>query len=106
MEEREYERRAAQAFEQVLDLFGEVDPDEADVDQAGDVITIDLGAHGKVVLNTQRPARQLWLAGGTQAFHFSYEASSDRWIDEKHGGAELFATLRELTAAAGLRLDY
>lgn len=104
VDEREYERRAAEAFERVLGLFGEVDPDEADVDQAGDVITVDLGARGKLILNTQRPARQLWLAGGTAAWHFDYDPGADRWVDARRGEAELFGTLRGLMANLGVTL--
>lgn len=104
LDEREYERRAAAAFERVLNLFGDVDPDEADLDQAGDVITVDLGPRGKLILNTQRPARQLWLAGGTTAWHFDYDPEADRWVDARHGGAELLGTLRQLMADAGVTL--
>ena len=69
MEEREFEQRAAEAWKHVLDLFEGFDPDDADVEQAGDVIRIDYRDGSRVVLNTQRPARQLWLAGGATAWH-------------------------------------
>ncbi len=99
MDEHEFERHAAEAWKRVLDLFENVDPDEADIDSAGDVIRIDCKGGRRIVLNTQRPARQLWLAGGTTAFHFSYEASTQRWLDDK-GRGELFATLASLVRDA------
>jgi CyaY protein len=99
MDEREFEQRAAQTFKHVLDLFEDVDPDDADVEQAGDVIRIDYRGGMRVVLNTQRPARQLWLAGGNQAWHFSYDAARDAWLDDKERG-ELVATLSSLTQQA------
>jgi len=106
MDEREYERLATATLERVLDLFEDVDPDQADVEHAGDVITIDLGAAGgKVVLNTQRPARQLWLAGGRRAWHFSLDSKSQLWLDERQGGEELFAVLTTLCRNAGLDLS-
>ena len=104
MDEREFEKRAADAWKRVLDLFENVDPDEADVEQAGDVIRIDYRGGSRVVLNTQRPARQLWLAGGASAWHFSFDDATSAWLDDK-GRGELYAVLAELTqAAVGVKL--
>lgn len=100
MEEREFEKRAADAFKRVLDLFEDIDPDEADVEPSGDVIRIDYRGGSRVVLNTQRPARQLWLAGGQRAWHFSFDAEKAQWLDDKGRGDELYATLSSLTQAA------
>jgi CyaY protein len=99
MDEREFEKRAADAWKRVLDLFEDIDPDEADVEQAGDVIRIDYRGGSRVVLNTQRPARQLWLAGGAHAWHFSFDAAQSAWLDDK-GRGELYAVLSELTHSA------
>jgi len=104
MDERTYEKLASETFRRVLDLFDAVDPDDADVEPSGDVIRIDLRNGDRIVLNTQRPARQIWLAGGQRAWHFSYDSESERWLDDK-GRGELFGTLRELTQSAiGLEL--
>lgn len=99
MEEREFERRASEAWKRVLDVFDDIDPDDADVEESGDVIRIDYKNGSRVVLNTQRPARQLWLAGGQQAWHFSFDEAEGRWLDDK-GRGELFATLSTLTEQA------
>lgn len=107
MDEHEFERRAADAWKRVLDLFEDVDPDDADVEQAGDVIRIDFRGGQRVVLNTQRPARQLWLAGGAQAWHFSYDATRDAWVDDKGRGIELYAQLATLAKnAVGLEIGF
>jgi CyaY protein len=104
VDEQEFERRAADAWKLVLDLFDDVDPADADVDAAGDVIRIDCKDGRRIVLNTQRPARQIWLAGGTAAFHFSYDVATQRWLDDK-GRGELFFTLSSLLRdAAGVQL--
>ena len=100
MEEREFEKRAADAFKRVLDLFEDIDPDDADVEPSGDVIRIDYRGGARVVLNTQRPTRQLWLAGGQRAWHFNFDAQQDKWLDDKGRGEELYATLSALTQAA------
>ena len=102
MDEGTYERLAADTFKRVLDLFQEVDAEDADVEPSGDVIRIDLRGGQRIVLNTQRPVRQIWLAGGQSAWHFSYDGA--QWLDDK-GRGELFEVLRKLTRAAiGLEL--
>jgi CyaY protein len=104
VDEHAYERLAGTTFKRVLDLFEDIDADEADVDSGGDVVRIELKNGRRVVLNTQRPVRQIWLAGGQAAWHFSYDAASERWLDDK-GRGELFEILRGiLLDLAGLRL--
>lgn len=105
MDEPEYERLAADALRRVLDLYADVDSDDADVEPGGDVVRITHRDGSQIVVNTQRPARQIWLAGGRSAWHFSYDAESARWLDDKGRGDELFATLRRLTHdATGIAL--
>lgn len=105
MDESTYERLAADAFRRVLDLFDDVDPADADVEPGGDVIRVAYRGGGQVVMNTQRPARQIWLAGGRNAWHFSYDEKSGAWLDDKGRGDELVATLKRLTRdAVGVEL--
>jgi CyaY protein len=104
MDERRYLDLAKDALERVIAAFDDVDLDEADVDTAGDVVTITLRPQAqkkKVVLNTQRPTRQLWLAGGGKAWHFSWDEAESRWMDDK-GRGELFGTLAALCSEAGV----
>lgn len=102
VDERTYEKLAADTFKRVIDLYQEVDPDDADVEFSGDVIRIDLRDGGRIVLNTQRPARQIWLAGGQSAWHFSHDGV--RWLDDK-GRGELFEILCRMTRdATGVEL--
>jgi CyaY protein len=106
MDERRYLQLAEAALSRVVAAFDEVELDDADVDSVGDVVTITLkpgaAGGGKIVINTQRPARQLWLAGGNRAWHFSYDEPSDRGLDDKGQGAELFETIRDLCAKSGV----
>jgi CyaY protein len=104
VDERIYERLAGAAFKRVIDLFEDIDPDDADVDSSGDVVRIELAGGRRVVLNTQRPVRQIWLAGGQAAWHFGYDPESERWLDDK-GRGELFSVLRAIVRElSGLQL--
>lgn len=99
MEERRYQDLAAAAFRKLLDGFDSIDAEDADVEAGGDVVRITYRGGSKVVVNTQRPARQIWLAGGARAWHFTYDESSTQWLDDK-SGEELFATIVQLTQVA------
>ena len=100
MDELSYERLAATTFRRLIDLFEDVDPEDADVDSSGDVVRIELRGGRRVVLNTQRPVRQIWLAGGQAAWHFSYDPAGERWLDDK-GRGELFEIVRKVVHEVG-----
>ena len=76
--------------------------DVADIDieasRAGNVLTLELGDGSKVIINSQGPMQQVWVAGKSGAFH--YARNGDRWLDTRDG-SELFAALSRLISAQG-----
>jgi CyaY protein len=97
MTESEFLERAEttlRAIEQAIDATG------ADVDatRSGNVLTLELGDGSKVVINSQAPMQQLWVAARSGARHFA--AQGDAWIDTRDG-SELFAALSRLISAQG-----
>ncbi|MCG8557687.1 MAG: iron donor protein CyaY [Proteobacteria bacterium] len=105
MDEQAYLHLADATFGRLMDALSDVDPEVVDCERAGDVVTLTFADGRRSVLNTQRPTRQLWLAGGESAWHFSYQSTTGRWIDDK-GRGELFAILGRLVRdASGLELD-
>lgn len=104
MDERRYQDLAREAFRKLLDLFDAIDAEDADVEPGGDVIRITYRGGARVVMNTQRPARQIWLAGGSRAWHFSYDDTKSAWLDDK-SAEELFSVIAQLTQdAIGIHL--
>jgi CyaY protein len=105
MDDARYEQLAVDTLNRVVDLFEDVEPEDADVDPTGDVIRIALRNGAQIVVNTQRAAHQIWLAGGQRGWHFSYDEPGERWLDDRGQGEELFATLRALVRdAIGIEL--
>ena len=100
MDEQHYVHLADRAFARILAGFDEIDVDTAEAEHTGDVVTIVLASGQRIVANTQKPARQVWLAGGSKAWHFSYDESTGQWMDDK-GRGELFDTLSKLTQELG-----
>jgi CyaY protein len=67
-----------------------------DVERSGDVVTLTFKGNKRCVMNTQRPTRQIWLAASSRAWHFSYDAGRDAWIDDKQPTVELFGTVEDI----------
>lgn len=104
MDESRYLDLVHATFRRILDAFDDVDIEDADVETAGDVITITWRDGSRCVVNTQRPVRQVWLAGGDRAWHFGWDEAGRRWIDDKGSGDELLATIEAIAARNGLAI--
>jgi CyaY protein len=96
MDESTYERLADEAFRTIGDAFEDVDSEIVDCDSAGDVVTLTMRGGGKCIVNTQRSARQIWLAASARAWHFSWDEAGKRWVDDKGRGDELYATIARI----------
>jgi CyaY protein len=97
MTESEFLERAEttlRAIEQAIDASGV----DIDATRSGNVLTLELGDGSKVVINSQAPMQQLWVAARSGAWHFA--AQDDTWIDTRDG-SELFAALSRLISAQG-----
>jgi CyaY protein len=100
MDESTYEKLAKATMRTITTAFDDVDPDVADCESAGDVITLTLAGKAKCVVNTQRPARQIWLAANARGWHFSWDDAKKKWLDDRGQGEELFATLARIVKDA------
>jgi CyaY protein len=96
MDESRYLRLVGDAFRKIEDALVDVDPGDIDVDTAGDVLTLTMKNGVRCIVNTQRPVRQIWLAARANAWHFSYDESSARWLADKAPNEELFTVLRKV----------
>ncbi len=86
------------AVEAAFERAGE----EADVDiecsRSGNVLEIEFVDNGsKIIVNTQAPMREIWVAARAGGFH--YRLNEGSWLDTRDG-SELFASLSRL---AGLQ---
>lgn len=91
------------AIEAALDRWLQDDVIDIDSHRTGGLLELDVPGGGKVVVNTQPPLHELWLAARTGGYHF--RLVEGRWIDSREGG-EFFAVLsREISAQAGRPLS-
>jgi iron-sulfur cluster assembly protein CyaY len=98
LSDAEYDRRALAvlaAVEAASDRFLQDEVIDIDTSRTGGLLELAFPNGSKVVLNTQPPLHELWLAAGAGGFHF--RAVGERWIDRN--GRELFDVLSECASA-------
>ena len=99
LEESLYNGLVAGIFKKLLQALDAADPDLVEADSTGEMVTITSRSGEKVVVNTQRAVRQLWVAGQSQGIHFDYDPALDRWVDDRGKGLELNAWVKACVEA-------
>jgi CyaY protein len=94
MDEAEFDHRAREELRSLEDALSDVDPDDVEVSSSEGVLKLDLRDGTKIVINSHRAARQIWMAAIASAWHFDPEADG-RWRAAKSGD-ELRPTLARL----------
>lgn len=70
MDDAEFDHAARDELRQLEDSFESVDPDDIDVSVSDGVLRIDLRDGTRIVINSHRAARQIWMAAVSSAWHF------------------------------------
>ena len=103
----EYHRlsdRVLSVIEQTLDRWLQQDVIDIDAQRTGGLLELVFPDRSRIVVNTQPPLHELWLASRAGGFH--YRHVDGRWIDTRDG-SEFYAVLsREASAQAGLPLSF
>lgn len=103
----EYHRLSAAvlaAVEAAADRMLQDDVIDIDSQRTGGLLELSFPNGGKIVINTQPPLHEIWLAARAGGFHFRH--AQGRWVDTRDGG-EFFATLsREASAQGGTPLTF
>ena len=100
MTETEFLERAERtlaAIEAAVEaVSGDVD---IETSRSGSVLTLELADRSKVIVNSQAPMQQLWVAARSGGFHYALAADGS-WRDTRDG-SELFAVLSKVVSAQG-----
>ncbi len=94
MNEADFDRVARDELHAIEDAFADVDPDDVDVSTSDGVLRLDLRDGTRIVINSHRAARQIWMAAISTAWHFDPTAEGG-WKTPKTG-EELRPTLSKL----------
>jgi CyaY protein len=102
----EYHRLASEVLasvEATIDRWLDEDVIDIDTHRTGGLLELALPDGSKLVLNTQPPLHEIWLAARAGGYHFRYV--DGRWLDRD--GEEFFAKLSACASAqAGKPLKF
>jgi CyaY protein len=97
MTDSEFLQLVEQAFNAIERSIDAAESD-IEVSRAGSVLTLELGSGAKIIINSQAPMQQIWVAARSGAYHYAYR--DGRWIDTRDD-SELYAALSSLLSTEG-----
>ncbi|MGH6624072.1 MAG: iron donor protein CyaY [Burkholderiaceae bacterium] len=97
MTDSEFQVLAERALATIEQAVDELDTD-IEVSRSGNVLTLELDDGARVVVNSQAPMQQMWVAAKAGAHHFAWDGM--QWRDTRDG-SEFFATLSRLISSPG-----
>jgi len=104
--EADYFARTSALLAQVeATVDGWLQADVADIDtrRSGNLLELSFANGSKIILNTQPPLRELWMAARRGGFHYRF--AGGRWVDRE--GAEFLQTLSQcVSEQAGQALHF
>lgn len=103
----EYRRLTAAilaSIEADADRWLQDDVIDIDTHRTGGLLELTFPDRSKIVINTQPPLQELWLAAKAGGYHFRY--LDGQWVDTRDGRGLLEVLNREAGAQAGRPLNF
>lgn len=91
LDEVAFDKAARAELGALEDALAGVDPDDVDITASDGILRLDLRDGTRVVINSHRAARQIWMAAVSTAWHFD-PLPGGTWV-AKRTGEELRGTL-------------
>lgn len=107
LSDAEYRRLAHQALaaiESAVDAWLDQDLIDIDTHRTGGLLELAFPDGSKIILNTQPPLQELWMAARGGGFHFRH--AEGRWLDTRDG-VDFFERLSQhASSQAGVALRF
>ena len=103
----EYQRLASAtlaAIEAATDRWLQDDVIDIDARRTGGMLELSFPGGSKIIVNTQPPLQELWLAARAGGFHFRF--ADGAWRDTRDGSEFMDCLSRHASAQAGLTLRF
>lgn len=107
LSDSEYHHLATQtlaAIESQVDRWLDEDVIDIDTHRTGGLLELVFPNTTKIIINTQPPLHEIWLAARGGGFHFRYE--NGNWRDTRDGTEFLACLSRHASAQAGKTLAF
>lgn len=85
-------------IEVAVDRWLQQDLIDIDASRTGGLLELSFPNGSKIVINTQPPLHELWLAGRSGGFHF--KQADGRWLDTR-SGADFYTVLSDCASEQG-----
>src|SRR4051812_14923905 len=82
MDEAAFDKAARDELHAIEEALAEVDPDDVEITTSDGILRLDARDGTKIVINSHRAARQIWMAAVSTAWHFD-PAPGGRWVAPK-----------------------
>ena len=86
------------AIEATADRWLQDDVIDIDTQRTGGLLELVFPSDSRIIVNTQPPLQEIWLAARAGGFHFRHV--DGRWLDTRDG-SEFFAALSQHASAQG-----
>jgi CyaY protein len=107
LSDREYHRLTdalLTGIEARVDRWLQDDVIDIDTQRTGGLLELTFPGGSKIVINTQPPLQEVWLAARSGGFH--YRHVDGRWLDTRDGSDFLQALSQHASVQAGRPLDF
>jgi CyaY protein len=96
MDDVTFDKIARDELSHIEERLMDVDPDDIEVSSSDGVLTLELSDGVRIVVNSHRAARQIWMAAVARAWHFSHDPGDGLWRTAGQPSEELRATLEQV----------
>lgn len=97
-------RSMLDGIEAQVDAWLDADVVDIDSHRSGGLLELSLPGGSKIILNTQAPLQELWLAARAGGFHFRFV--DGKWLDTRSGAEFLQLLSEQLSAQSGKALGF
>ena len=99
----QFTRDILAAIDAQIDAWLQNDVIDIDTHRTGGLLELDFGRGGKIIINTQPPLHELWLAARSGGYHFRWH--NNQWI-ERQGESFHDVLSRCATEQGGVELRF
>ena len=107
MSDADYQRETAamlSRIEAAADRWLQQDVIDIDTQRSGGLLELSFPNGSKIIVNTQPPLQELWLAARAGGFH--YRLVDGRWLDTRDGSEFVESLSRHASTQAGKPLQF
>ncbi len=107
LSDAEYLAKARALLDQIearVDAWLDADVVDIDSHRSGGLLELSMPGGSKIIINTQPPLQEIWLAARAGGYHFRYV--DGRWLDTRSSAEFLQLLSEQASAQAGLALNF